>query len=258
MPSVDLSRLTAIVRTCERPRSVERLIRSIGWLYPSLRLLVADDSRKPRPIAGADLVRLPADVGVAACRNALLARLRTPYFLLLEDDMELCRSSGVDRLLALVVEKRLDLAAGDCVSCRRKFGLFTSRRPDPAHATFEFAADALKLRPGHRDGGEGYLACDLTHNFFVGRTDKVRGMGGWDPQLAVDERVEFFVRARRFGLRTGVCPESIARRWDEAARSAESRRGRDFQSLAVAKMGVSRLVDAEGRVYEAAAHARAA
>ena len=70
MPSADFSRLTAIVRTCQRSKSVERLIRSIGWLYPQLRVLVAEDSKKPATVAGADLVKLPADVGVSACRNA--------------------------------------------------------------------------------------------------------------------------------------------------------------------------------------------
>jgi hypothetical protein len=33
---------------------------------------------------------------------------------------------------------------------------------------------------------------------------------------------------------------------------------RDFTSIAVAKMGVSRMMDAEGRLHEAAAHVRAA
>jgi hypothetical protein len=57
-------------------------------------------------------------------------------------------------------------------------------------------------------------------------------------------------------LKVGVCPEAIAWRWQE--KSAASRQKRDFTSLAVAKMGVSRLIDAEGRTHEAAAHARAA
>jgi hypothetical protein len=73
-------------------------------------------------------------------------------------------------------------------------------------------------------------------------------MGGWDPQLLVDERLEFFVRARRFGVKVGVCPEAIAWRWPDGA----AKSGRDFSALAVAKMGVSRLVDADGRTIEAA------
>jgi hypothetical protein len=254
--SADLSRLTAIVHTCERPHSLERLVRSIGWLHPQLRILVADDSRKPQDMAGADVIRLPAEVGISAARNALLARVRTPYFLLLEDDFELGRRSGIQRLLDLVAQNQFDIAAGDVVRCRRRFGLFTRRTPEPAHAKFEFDADALKLNPLASQAVPGPVTCDVTNNFFVGRVDKVRAIGGWDPQLQVDERIEFFFRVCRYGLRVGFCPESIAWRWIE--KTADRRTTRDFTSLAVAKMGVSRMMDAEGRLHEAAASRRAA
>jgi hypothetical protein len=254
--SADFSRLTAIVHTSNRPHSVDRLIKSAGWLYPQLRLLVADDSAKPQPVAGADSVKVAVGIGVSACRNMLLARVRTPYFLLLEDTMELSRRSGVERLLELVASNKLDVAAGDIVRCQRRFGLFTSRTPESAHATFDFGADDLKLTPGYRPGIAGAHSCDVAHNFFVARTDKVRAIGGWDAQLQVDERIEFFFRACRYGLKVGVCTESVAWRWAE--KSAAGAVKRDFSSLAVAKMGLSRMTDADGRVHEAAAHARAA
>jgi hypothetical protein len=249
--SVDLSRLTAIVRTCERPAGIERLIRSVRTLHPQLKLLVADDSRRPQPVDGADWIRLPADVGVGAARNAALARVRTPYFLLLEDMLELTRRSQIERLIEAVMNNRAEIAAGDCVRCQRKLFVLTSRTPDPAHATFDFTADGLTLKPGHRLGVDGHLAVDLAHNFFVARTDKVRAMGGWDPQLLVDERVEFFVRAQRFGLRACVIPECIAQRWPDRRDASQPATSRDFTALALAKMGVARLTDAEGRVREA-------
>jgi hypothetical protein len=256
--SADLSRLTAIVRTCERPAGIERLVRSVRRLYPQLRLLVADDSRQPRPLEGADWVRLPADIGVGAARNAALARVRTPFFLLLEDSMELTRRSKLERLLELVVHGRVDIAAGDCLSCVRRFAIFTSRKPDSSHATFEFGSDGLTLRAGHRLTVESCLSVDLAHNFFVARTDRVRAMGGWDPQLLVDERLEFFVRAQRFGLRVGVCPDVVASRWSDRRASNLSTTSRDFTSLALVKMGVRRINDCDGHVRGAAASQRAA
>jgi hypothetical protein len=257
VPSADLSRLTAIVHTCDRPASAQRLVKSLGWLYPQLKVLVADDSKKPVAIAGADAVKVAPGVGVSAARNALLARVRTPYFLLLEDAMELHRRSGVERILELVAGGKLDLAAGDVICCQLRFGLFTRRTPEPGHATFEFSADAVKLVPAFRPGVGGVHACDVAHNFFVGRVDKVRAIGGWDPQLQIDERIEFFFRACRYGLKVGVCPEAVAWRW--ADKSAAKRPARDFTSLAVAKMGVSQLIDADGHIHQAAAaHSRAA
>ena len=252
--SVDLSRLTAIVHTNGRQQSVTRLINSVAWLYPQLKVLVADDSRQPQPMAGAEPVKMPVDSGVSACRNALLARIRTPYFLLLEDNQELNRGSHVDKLLAAVAGGHCDIAAGDMMRCRRRFGLFTKREADPGHATVEVTPEAVKVTPGTRPGVDGVQSCDLAHNYFVARTDKVRAMGGWDPQLLVDERLEFFVRARRFGVKVGVCPAAVAWRWHDGA----AKSGRDFSSLAVTKMGVSRLVDANGRTIEAAPQTRAA
>ena len=246
--SADLTRLTAIVYTSGRQQSVTRLINSVAWLYPQMKVLVADDSRQPQPMAGAEPVKMPVDSGVSACRNALLARIRTPYFLLLEDNQELNRGSHVDKLLAAVAGGKCDLAAGDMVSCRRRFGLFTKREADPGHATVDVTPEVVKVTAGARPGVDGVQGCDVAHNFFVARTDKVRAMGGWDPQLLVDERLEFFVRARRFGIKAAVCLDSVAWRWNDAA----AKTTRDFSALAVAKMGAARLIDANGRTTEAA------
>jgi hypothetical protein len=255
--SIDLSRLTAIVRTCDRPKSIERLVRSVRRYYSQLRLLVADDSREPRPIASADWVRLPSEIGVSAGRNAVLARVRTPFFLLLEDHHQFTRRTRVELLLELVAGGHVDIAAADCVRRQRILGPFASRRRDPGHATFEFASDGLTLRAGHRLAGPRHLACELAHNFFIARTDRIRAMGGWDPQLAVDERIEFFVRAQRFGLRVGVRPDVMAVRWLDRSAVAQATR-RDFTSLALVKMGLSRLTDVNGQVREAFVSSRAA
>ena len=257
MSSADFSRLTAIVHTRQRPASIDRLVKSVGWLHPQLKILVADDSPQPRGVAGADMVKVAPGSGVSACRNALLARVRTPYFLLLEDALELSRRSGVEQLLQAVAASQLDIAAGELIACQRRlFGLVTKRTPESGHALFEFGADVVTLSSGYRPGVDGRYACDVAHNFFVGRTDKVRAIGGWDPQLTTDERIEFFYRACRFGLKVGVCPESVAWRWME--KSAGKRAAGNACGLAVAKMGVSRLIDPRGRVHEAAAHACAA
>ena len=74
MSSADLSRLTAIVRTCERPASVERLAKSVRRHYPQLRLLVADDSRQPRPVDDAGLAEIDCRLDVAAARLGRVAR----------------------------------------------------------------------------------------------------------------------------------------------------------------------------------------
>ncbi len=258
VPTVDLKKLTAIVRTFDRPQAVRRLVKSVRKFYPQLRLLVADDSHEPQKLQGIDVLRLPADSGLGACQNALLARVRTPYFLLLNDIAELHRGTEIEELLQLVIDDKLDIAGGDVTRCNKRLVLFTQRRPSPQHGLCEFAGSSLKIRPGTRTRGEGYAWCDIVGNFFVARTSKVRNLGGWDAELHDDQREEFFVRAHRQGLRVGLAPDVNVWQWPEKANTGDQLGQGNRMSLAVAKMGLERLTDLDGNVAKAPRRARAA
>jgi len=256
--TADLAKLTAIVRNFERPKALRRLVRSIRRHYPQLRILAADDSMEPRPLKGMELIQLPSDSGRSACQNALLARLRTPYFLLLENTAELCRGSKIEQLLQLVVDNKLDIAGGDVIRCQRKLMLFTKRQQRPEHGLCDIAGDRLTLRRGHRSRGEGYSWCDLLGNFYIARTNKVRTIGGWDPELRDDEQAEFFVRAQHHGLRVGHVPEVNIWHWHEASETRTPSHEHSELGLAVAKMGLSRMTCFDGQVAKAPRRAVAA
>ena len=80
--------LTAIIKTFERPRALDRLIRSIRRDYPDLPIIVGDDSFHPYRRTDVEYLRLPPDIGASAGRNAMLHRVQTPLFLQLDDDFE--------------------------------------------------------------------------------------------------------------------------------------------------------------------------
>jgi hypothetical protein len=254
----DLAKLTAIVRNYERPKALRRLVRSIRRHYPQLRILAADDSIEPRPPKGVELIQLPSDSGRSACQNALLARLRTPYFLLLDKTAELHRGSKIEQLFQLVVDNKLDIAGGDMIRCQRKLLLFTKRKHQPEHGLCETAGDQVTLCRGYRSRGEGYSWCDMVGNFYVARTNKVRTIGGWDPELRDDERVEFFIRAQHHGLRVGHVPETSIWQWHEASEAQASSRDQSELGLAVAKMGLVQMTDFDGRTTKAPRRAMAA
>ena len=102
MPAADFSQLTAIISSANRPKSLRRLIKSLRSRYPQLKVLVADSSREPKVPKQADGVKVPPAVGRASCCNALLARVRTPYFLLLDDRAEITPDTSLESLLELV------------------------------------------------------------------------------------------------------------------------------------------------------------
>lgn len=257
MATADLSKLTAIIRTFERPKALGRLVKSIRRFHPALKILVADDGIEPNPCKQVDYFRLPSEKGQAAAHNALLARVRTPYFLLLDERAELHRDSQLMNLVELVTGDCLDVAAGSIIGCETKLWFFTRRKPLAQHALLEIAGDRLSLLPGARSQGAGFWWCDLVGHFFVARTDRVRSMGGWDPELRDDAREEFFFRAHRHGIRVGIHPESSIWLWQENARHGATPQ-HDQLGLAVAKMGLVQMTDATGRVIRAPRVARAA
>lgn len=257
MAASDVSKLTAIIRTFDRPKSLKRLVKSFRRFHPEMKILVADDGLNESSCKQTDRLRLPSEKGRAAAYNAMLARVRTPYFLLLDEHAELHRDSQLSALLELVAMDRLDVAAGSLVSCECKFWFFTRRKPMAMHGLMEIAGERLSLIAGSRSQGDGFWWCDLVGNFFIARTDRVRAMGGWDPELRDDSREEFFFRAHRHGIRVGIEPSASVWLWRDTVKPAGSV-AHDLMPLAVAKMGLSQMTDLEGRVIRPPRMARAA
>jgi GT2 family glycosyltransferase len=243
----DLAQLTAIIKTFQRPEALDRLIRSVRKFYPQLAITVADDGPTPAVRDDIDYLRLPADVGLSAGRNALLRHIRTPYFLLLDDDLEFTRRTRIERLFELVAGDAVDIAGGDYVRCKRTL-LFTRRRHQPFHGIFLFHDGGLRLQRQALAVFPSHQLCDLVHNFFVARTDDVRSLGGWDAELKLNEHVEFFVRAYRRGMRVAYCPSVIAQHWVEHEADYLRYRRRDFTSLAAQRIGVREVYGFDGQV----------
>ena len=199
--------VTAIVKTFERPRSLDRLVRSIRRFYPQLRVLVGDDSHTPYPRTDVDYVRLPADVGAAAGRNALLELVETPYFLTLDDDFAFTGQTGIERFVATIERHDAALVAGDLIDCERRFPWWTRRRREVYHGVIRRDGDTLRLAPGHSSSVGDAFECDLTRQFFLGQTDVFRRLGGWFAPLKMDDHEELFLRLKAEGLRVLHRPE---------------------------------------------------
>jgi GT2 family glycosyltransferase len=245
-----LSQTTAIIKTFQRPECLNRLIRSIRKYYPELRVLVGDDGIQPSPCDGEEVeyFRLPVDIGLSAGRNALLEQVKTPYFLLLDDDVEFYRRTTIEHLIRIVDQGCLDIAAGNCRKTKRKLLLLRSK-PQPFHGLFDFRDNELRLVCGHHGQGDGYLLCDIAHNFYVARADAIRTMGAWDPELRQNDHTEFFVRARRHGLRVGYCHDVIIRHWLDRPPGYAAFRNRSYHQVAARKIGVQRIIGYQGQTF---------
>lgn len=194
IPSWLNSQLTAMIKTFERPQALRRLVASIRRRYPNLPVVVVDDSRQPSALAGVDLVTLPFDSGVSAGRNAGLARVTTPYILVLDDDFVFYRRTALTQAVEwLEAYPRIDILGGrvvnlplyTCVDYRRG-NLYPTNAPPT-------------LPPGSQVGG--LPVYDRVANFYIARTERLR-LVGWDPQIKRLDHTEFFTRAR--GVLTSV------------------------------------------------------
>ncbi len=181
--------VTAVVKTFERPHVVQRLVTSARRLYPTLPIVVVDDSRKPVELDSAEVVPLPYDSGVSAGRAAGLARVRTEYVLVLDDDIVFFRGTRLAPALALMERHReIDVMGGQVIDLPR---LRRRRLTDVGDAIFP--TDAVPLAPlGSTIGG--LTVCAKVWNFFLARRDRL-ALVEWDPQLKRMEHADFFTRA---------------------------------------------------------------
>lgn len=184
----DVSDVTAVIKTFQRPRRCQALIDSIRALHPGLRIVVVDDSRDPVPLRHAETLILPFDSGVSAGRNAGLAAVGTPFVINLDDDLVFFRKTGLGAALALLRGlPEVDIMGGVMLDLPH-FG-WNHSLGGALHPTTAVS----RIPEGSRIGP--LTIGDKVSNFFVARTAAVRSIG-WDPRVRRLDHADFFTRAK--------------------------------------------------------------
>jgi hypothetical protein len=181
-------RVTALIKTFERPRALERLVASLRARYPELPIIVADDSREPSAPPGVELIALPFDSGVSLGRQAALERARTEYVWLLDDDFVLFHGTCLAPVLdALERHPEVDLIGGHVIN----LPLWRKSRSKPNGI---YRTPASPVLP-HGAYASGLEICDKVPNFYVARTEQLKRVG-WTPELKRLDHADFFTRAK--------------------------------------------------------------
>lgn len=187
------SEVSIIIKTFERPKSLERLLNSIlSSTASGSRILIADDSWRRTTSdllrrEGIDYFKLPYDSGLSYGRNYLVDRVTTPYCVVLDDDLIFTRGTRLDILFEIVKYMGFDLAAGEG-------NLLV--RGKPGYANIEVRDKNLTIEPGAtpRTYYNGLPVYDMVNNFFLAKTETLRDVR-WDERFKIyGEHTDFFLR----------------------------------------------------------------
>lgn len=174
-------RVTLNIKTFERPDCLAKLVKSIRQYYPKIRIIVVDDSRNPKLLEGIDHLTMPFYSGSSAGRNLALSKVDTEYFVTLDDDFLFSSQTQLQKWVDILDNVDVDIIAGN-VDSRRFEGLI------------DLSDNQCRLIKGSR-GQEGDLHLyDVVLQFWMGRTDKIRNLGGWDSDFKTQDHKIFFAR----------------------------------------------------------------
>jgi beta-1,4-N-acetylgalactosaminyltransferase 2 len=177
-------KVTALIKTFERPGCTRRLFKSIKKYYPEMKVIIADDSKKPKPIQRAyKYLEMPFDTGLSAGRNEMIRNVDTEYFFLLDDDWIFDEDTKLEILVDILESTDVDLIASKL------------KRSTHYYGTLKRQGHKLFMKTIKKRKGERYCVCDYTHNCILSRVSTFKEKKlHWDAELKLNEHLEFFIR----------------------------------------------------------------
>ncbi len=182
------TKLTAIIKTFERPETLQRLLSSLRRCYPDMHVIVADDSHEPQKPDGVETIILPYDSGVSAGRQKALDAVKTPYVLLLDDDFIFYADTKLEEALNILErEPVIDIMGGEVVN------LPSFKAADYRDARLHPTTRTSLVPPGTLL--ESLPVYDKIPNFYIARTERLK-LVGWDHRIKRLDHADFFTRAK--------------------------------------------------------------
>ena len=194
------SRISVIVKTFNRPQSCTRCIQCLQSAFPDIHIFIGDDSKIPLNYNNkhVTVVHLPFDSGTSIGRNVILRKVRTPYFLCIDDDMMVSSGTNLPALVELLdTHKDIDGIGGFCsVGEQAKIAGHISKEGDRLYHTFGQSWGYSK---------KGLPLYSYILQIIVGRTASFKTCE-WRAELKLSEHSEHFLRAFKQGFKITFCP----------------------------------------------------
>ncbi len=272
-----LNDTSILIKTLERPNQLIHLLDSIKKYKFKGPIVIADDSKvhykdkvlSAFPDLNITYINLPFDAGTAEGRNKMLEVTTTSLFVLCDDDFIFEPRTRIPLMRKLLLENNLDILGGvfrqyNLKSRKQKIKSIISRWLlkcnilIPSTGIFEYYAafdiEGNVCRMKKIKYADPFTICDLTHNFFIGRTEKIKSIGGWNPLLKGGEHQNFFIRAKLKGLKvatTRLCGV-VHDRWSPMPELFKELRirGNSYQKIALEEFGITKMENFEDVMKE--------
>uniref|UniRef100_A0A8C4DK48 Beta-1,4 N-acetylgalactosaminyltransferase n=1 Tax=Dicentrarchus labrax TaxID=13489 RepID=A0A8C4DK48_DICLA len=201
--------VTIATKTFLRYDKLQDLIDSVRRYYPTVTIVIADDSENPKTISGPYIEHyiMPFGKGWFAGRNLAVSQVTTKYVLWVDDDFIFTANTKLEKLVDVLERTTLDLVGG---AVREATGYTATYRQTISIEPGEEDGDCLHMRRGFHHVIQGFPNCVVTDgviNFFLARTDKVQQVG-FDPRLTRVAHLEFFIDGLG-SLHVGSCDDVI-------------------------------------------------
>jgi len=238
------NKVTAIIKAFERPQSLINLYHSIRKCYPELKIIIVDDSKDDMDTSifdnNVEYIRTEFDIGLSAGRNLAVSKVKTPYFVLLDDDFLFSEKTKLEKMLEVLETTDFKIVSGGVCNYGTQFvdfkGLLRIKNGD------------LQLLNGNfKKHKSGYKVYDYVLNFFMAKTQTVIE-NKWDDSLKLGEHEDYFFRMKKNKvLITDVSDDIIIEHHPEkASGDKEYRAYRDrvfgYQKQAAEKNGYNSII----------------
>lgn len=244
--------VTIVIKSFLRHLSLWRLVTSIRHYYPSVPIVVADDSfvdqsqwtdclKAVADIPGVTLVRLPYDSGIARGRNAAVAAASTSRIVLCDDDFIFTSETKIENLLTVMDAGGYDIVGGVV--------RMNGARPENWTGRLSFTGSkpnrTVHLKPLANSpflvAGLHCQESDITLNFFAARRDALLKVP-WDTRYQItEEHLDSFLEWHQAGLRVSWTKDCGIGHWQTSPLDYKKKRNRrDGFSRLDKKWGVKR------------------
>ncbi|KAM6468793.1 beta-1,4 N-acetylgalactosaminyltransferase 1 isoform 2-T2 [Liasis olivaceus] len=201
--------VTIATKTFLRYDKLRTLIDSIRKFYPTVTIIIADDSLDIEHMQGPHIEQyfMPFGKGWFAGRNLAISQVTTKYVLWVDDDFIFTPRTKVEKLVDVLEKTSLDLVGG---AVREITGYTNTYRQQISVQPGGEDGDCLRTRQGYHHVIEGFPDCVVTDgviNFFLARTEKVLQVG-FDPRLNRVAHLEFFIDGLGI-LHVGSCSNVV-------------------------------------------------